>query len=36
MGALIVLTCVGVGLGVAYLAALAAVTAAGVLMWWDN
>ncbi len=36
MGALIVLTCVGVGLGVHYLAALAAVTAAGVLMWWDE
>ena len=36
MGALIVLTCVGVGLGVAYLAALAAVKAAGVLMWWDE
>lgn len=36
MGALIVLTCVGVGLGVPYLAALAAVTAAGVLMWWDE
>ena len=34
MGALIVLTCVGVGLGVTYLATLAAVTAAGVLMWW--
>ena len=36
MGALIVLTCVGVGLGVSYLAALAAVMAAGVLMWWDE
>ena len=36
MGALIVFTCVGVGLGVAYLGALAAVTAAGVLMWWDE
>ena len=36
MGALILLTCVGVGLGVIYLAALAAVTAAGVMMWWDN
>lgn len=36
MGALILLACVGVGLGVAYLAALAAVTAAGVLMWLDN
>lgn len=36
MGALILLTCVGVGLGVIYLAALAAVAAAGVMMWWDN
>lgn len=36
MGALIVLTCVGVGLGAAYLAALAAVTVAGVMMWWDD
>lgn len=36
MGALIVLTCVGVGLGAAYLAAFAAVTAAGVMMWWDD
>lgn len=36
MGALIVLACVGVGLGAAYLAALAAVTAAGVMMWWDD
>ena len=36
MGALILLTCVGVGLGVAYLAAIAAVTAAGVMMWLDN
>lgn len=36
MGALIVLTCVGVGLLAAYLAALAAVTAAGVMMWWDD
>ena len=35
MGALILLTCVGVGLGAAYLAALAAVTAAAVLTWWD-
>lgn len=34
MEALIALTCVGIGLGVAYLAALAAVTAAGVMMWW--
>ena len=36
MGALIVLTCVGVGLGAAYLAALVAVTVAGVMMWWDD
>lgn len=36
MGALIVLACVGVGLGAAYLAALAAITAAGVMMWWDE
>lgn len=36
MGALILLTCVGVGLGATFLAALAAVTAAGVMMWWDN
>ena len=34
MGAVILLTCVGVGLGAAYLAALAVVTAAGALMWW--
>ena len=36
MGALILLTCVGGGLGVIYLAALAAVTAVGVMMWLDN
>ena len=36
MGAVILLTCVGVGLGVIYLAAHAAVTTAGVMMWWDN
>lgn len=36
MGAVILLTCVGVGLGVIYLATLAAVTAAGVMMWWDE
>lgn len=36
MGAVILLTCVGVGLGVIYLAVLAAVTAAGVMMWWDE
>lgn len=34
MGVVILLTCVGVGFGITYLATLAAVAAAGVMMWW--